>query len=111
MVEKAKIVKSLGESKLALPGLVNEALAANDRAKYLFTLLQSAKGHADNPAGGHSALAAERAPAGVEYASLDKVVAQSAKVKRGGYRIPGAGRIVQEAYVDVARSGGGAPAR
>jgi uncharacterized protein Yka (UPF0111/DUF47 family) len=101
VVEKAKIVKSLGESKLALPGLVNEALAANDRAKYLFTLLQSAKGHADNPAAERSSLVAERAQAGIEDESLDAVVAQSAKVKRGGYRIPGAARIVQAAFGDV----------
>ncbi|MBI2316867.1 MAG: hypothetical protein HYU75_07605 [Betaproteobacteria bacterium] len=103
MVEKAKIVRSLGESKLALPGLVNEALSANDRAKYLFTLLQSAKSHADHPAAEYPALAAERTQAGVEDASLDLVVAQSARSKRGGYRIPQAAAIVEAAYGEVER--------
>jgi len=57
MVEKARIVKSLGEAKLALPELVSAALAAHDRAKYLFTLLQSAKARADHPAAVFSPLA------------------------------------------------------
>ena len=103
MVEKAKIVRSLGESKLALPGLVNAALAANDRAKYFFTLLQSAKGRAENPAAEYSSLAAERAQAGVDDPALDAVIAQSTKVKRGGYRIPGAARILGSACADVER--------
>ncbi len=44
--EKAKIASSLGELKLALSGLTNEALASNDRAKNLVTLLLLATGHA-----------------------------------------------------------------
>ena len=35
--------RELGEQELLLPALVNEALAANDRAKYLMTLLQVAR--------------------------------------------------------------------
>ena len=97
MVEKARIVKSLGESKLALPELLNAALAANDRTKYCFTLLQSAKGRADNPAGEYSSLSAERVQAGMDDAALDQVVGAAAKAN-GGYHIPEAARIVEEAY-------------
>lgn len=46
---KARIVDELGEQALLLPVRVNEALAANDRAKYLMTLLQFARAHADHP--------------------------------------------------------------
>ncbi len=49
MMEKSRIVEVLGEEGLRLPALLNEALAANDRAKYLFTVLQVAQGHADRP--------------------------------------------------------------
>jgi uncharacterized protein Yka (UPF0111/DUF47 family) len=101
MVEKARIVKSLGETKLALPELVNAGLAANDRVKYLFTLLQSAKAHADNPLAAFSHLAAERIQAGIDDASLDEVVGAAAAVA-GGYRVPAAGRVVELAYRDVA---------
>ena len=40
---KTKMVGELGEQALLLPSLVNEALSANDRAKYLMTLIQAAK--------------------------------------------------------------------
>jgi uncharacterized protein Yka (UPF0111/DUF47 family) len=101
MVEKARIVKSLGEVKLALPELVNAGLAANDRAKYLFALLQSAKSHADNPAAALSTLSAERIQAGIDDASLDEVVAAAAAVSEG-YRVPAATRILEEVYRNVA---------
>ena len=103
MVEKAKIVRSLGESKLALPGLVNEALAANDRAKYLLTLLQSARARADRPSAQHPTLSAERIQAGIEDAALDAVVAQSESAGAGRYRIPGSGRILEQAWRNLAR--------
>jgi len=40
---KQQIIDSLGEQQLLLPSRVNSALAANDRAKYLLTLLQAAR--------------------------------------------------------------------
>ncbi len=100
MVEKARIVKSLGEAKLALPELLNAALAANDRAKYFFTLLQSARARADDPAGAHPGLSTERRQAGIDDASFDAVVGAAAK-EGAGYRVPEAARIVQEAYRNV----------
>ena len=102
MVEKARIVKSLGETKLALPDLVNAGLAANDQVKYLFTLLQSAKTRADHPDLACSTLSAERLQAGIDDAALDEVVGTATAVA-GGYRIDGAARIVEQAYAAVAR--------
>ncbi len=43
MTEKLKIVGALGEESLLLPALVNDALTANNRAKYYFSLLQTAR--------------------------------------------------------------------
>jgi hypothetical protein len=49
MSEKTRILDSLNEQALLLPSLVNRALAANDRVKYRFTLLQAAQAHAERP--------------------------------------------------------------
>jgi uncharacterized protein Yka (UPF0111/DUF47 family) len=94
MTEKNRIVDALGERKLLLPALVNAALAANDRAKYLFTLLQMAKSHADRPDGPFSNLRQERLMSGLDDQPLDRVVEQSEPAADGEYRVPGAERIV-----------------
>jgi uncharacterized protein Yka (UPF0111/DUF47 family) len=93
MPEKVRIVEALGERNLLLPTLVNRALAANDRAKYRFTLLQSARTHADQPQAPSSPLRREREASGVEDAELDGVVAGSGKLDGDLYRIPQAERI------------------
>lgn len=49
MSAKPRMVAQLGESTLLLPQLLEEALAANDRLKVCFTLLQAAERHADDP--------------------------------------------------------------
>ena len=46
---KPEVIDALGLDPLLLPGLVNAALEANDRAKYLLSLVQQAKAHADDP--------------------------------------------------------------
>ena len=48
-MKKTEIVGELGEGSLLVPEYVNQALAANNRVKYYFTLLQAARQHADNP--------------------------------------------------------------
>jgi hypothetical protein len=70
---KASIVASLGERKLALPRMVNEALGANDRIKYLFTLLQAARRQADDPIAVLPKLRNERLQAGIDDLTLDEV--------------------------------------
>jgi hypothetical protein len=44
---KSQIVTDLGVYELLIPRLINEALLANDRVKYFFSLLQMAKEHAE----------------------------------------------------------------
>jgi hypothetical protein len=46
---KGHIIGSLGEEQLLLPSRINAALAANDRARNLLTLLQPARYRAEDP--------------------------------------------------------------
>jgi uncharacterized protein Yka (UPF0111/DUF47 family) len=90
---KTKMVGELGEAALLLPGLVNEALAANDRAKYLMTLLQAARGHADQPGDSVTDLKQERLACGISDGDFDRVVERSHGEGPGVYRIPACGQI------------------
>lgn len=90
---KTEMVGELGEEALLLPGLVNEALAANDRAKYLMSLLQAARGHADLPSAGVTDLKQERLACGLGDDDFDSVVERSRGVGRGVYHIPACAQI------------------
>lgn len=94
MTEKTMIIEELGEEELLRPGLVNAALAANDRIKYYFTLLQAARSHAENPVAEFSNLKTERETAGEKNALLDRVVEGSERVGEGIYKIPHAEEIL-----------------
>jgi uncharacterized protein Yka (UPF0111/DUF47 family) len=100
---KAKIVGELGHHELLLPALVNEALIANDRAKYLMTLLQAAREHADHPDQDATDLKQERLACGVAEPDLDGVVGQSHKEGADVYQIPTAGRIHDRLIDNVRR--------
>ena len=102
MSEKTRILNSLNEQALLLPNLVNRALAANDRAKYRFALLQSAQFHAERPDAVASSLRAERLAAGVPDTELDRVVGASVRLGKGRYRILDCARIVRDLFSDVA---------
>jgi len=91
MPGKEKIVEELGD--LLLPNLVNSGLVANDRAKYLMTLLQASREHADHPDAGFMNLKQERTDCGIEESAFDSLVQQSGKVADGTYRIPGIGGV------------------
>lgn len=103
MTEKTHIIDALGESRLLLPALLNEALAANDRSKYLFTLVQMARSHADQPDGQVSDLRAERRAAGIADETLDAVIASGGKVDGERYRIPRVQAICAELYEELQR--------
>lgn len=102
MTEKTRILDSLQEQALLLPSLVNRALAANDRVKYRFTLLQAAQAHAERPDAVTSPLRTERLAAGIQDASLDRVVSESERLGPGRYRIPESPRIIGDALADIA---------
>jgi uncharacterized protein Yka (UPF0111/DUF47 family) len=100
---KARIVGELGEQELLLPLLVNEGLAANDRAKYLMTLLQLARERADNPGLATTNLKEERLACRVAVAELDQVVQDSRKDGPNAYFIPSARKIHEMLLRDVHR--------
>lgn len=93
MALKTKIIEALGETNLILPTMVNRALTANDRAKYLFTLLQMAKSRADFPNAEFTNLSQERLSCGLEDASFDNVIPNSRKLANDTYHIEQARRI------------------
>jgi uncharacterized protein Yka (UPF0111/DUF47 family) len=93
MSAKASIVAALGERRLLVPTLLNEALAANDRAKYRLTLMQSAKAHANFPAEAFSSLRTERLACGITDVSFDDVVAGAVKIGDDSYSLPHAGKL------------------
>ncbi|MDD1715167.1 MAG: hypothetical protein LUQ61_07920 [Methanoregulaceae archaeon] len=88
MTEKQQIIQELGESELLFPSLVNAALAANERVKYCFTLLQTAKGHAGQPDAEQTNLRKERESAGIDDPLLDTVVGGSRMSGDDQYQIP-----------------------
>jgi len=93
MTEKKEIIKELGESQLLLPGMVNAALLANDRVKYYFTLLQTARSRAEHPEREFPDLKGERETAGVDNTFLDNVVSGTVKVGPGKYKMPFAAEV------------------
>ena len=99
---KERIIELLGERKLLLPDLVRRALDANDRVKFLLTLLQSARVAADH-GGDMPDLREERLASGVEDAALDRVVGKSSRRADGVYMIPGAEQLARRALAEVAR--------
>ena len=103
IVEKAHIIDALGEGTLLLPALLNGALAANDRAKYYFTLLQTAQGHAEQPDAPAAELRAERQAAGIAEESYDAIVAESRRGEGGYYRIPRVQAVCTALYQDLQR--------
>lgn len=100
-MEKSRIVEALGEEGLRLPALLNEALAANDRAKYLFTVLQVAQLHADRPGSAAPELRAEREAAGLATAGFDEVAASAAASADGAYFMPGVDRLCERLRAEI----------
>ena len=98
---KERILESLGEDGLLLPQLVGRALSANDRVKYLLTLLQTARAAAD---GSHGVpdLHEERVASRVDRPQLDRVVVASARDSDDRYRIPGSAAVVNGALAELA---------
>jgi uncharacterized protein Yka (UPF0111/DUF47 family) len=86
--EKARIVAALGERRLLLPALINEALAANDHAKYRLTLLQTAKARGDFPDEAFSDLRSERLACGITDPWYDDVVAGTTRRGADSYGMP-----------------------
>jgi uncharacterized protein Yka (UPF0111/DUF47 family) len=100
MAAKHSIVAALGEHGLALPRLIDEALAANDRVKYRLTLLQLARRHADAPEQPLPDLRTERGAARIDAAELDDLP-RGCERAGDSYRMAGAGALLAAAEREV----------
>jgi len=101
VASKQQIIDTLGEQQLLLPARVNAGLVANDRAKYLLTVLQTARSRGENPARWWPDLRTERLACGIADERLDGVVSTAEIVRGDTLRIPGAGRVVEQLYNEV----------
>ena len=93
-MSKTRVVEMLGEKSLVLPALLDAAILANERAKYVLALLQVAAGNAENPSAEAPNLRAEREACGIAEGRLDRVVARSEALGPGVYHIPEAARLI-----------------
>ncbi|HET8997762.1 MAG TPA: hypothetical protein VFN42_13925, partial [Acetobacteraceae bacterium] len=97
---KTGVLGAIGAEDLRRPAEVNAALAANDRVKYAFSLLQMAAAHADQPQLPAATMQRERLACGIDDAALDRFTASASR--RGGiYLIPGAGRLMGQIVADM----------
>lgn len=101
MADKTRIIDALGEPRLLLPTLVNQALAANDRAKFYFTLLQMAQTHADDPQRSTPELIAERTAAGLDEESLDALPTRSTRLEPGRYSMPEVSTLCKRLFCEL----------
>jgi hypothetical protein len=69
-IVKRDVLEELGEPTVLLAALINAALAANDRTKYLLSLLQAARARADAASQPYSSLREERLAAGSRRSGL-----------------------------------------
>jgi uncharacterized protein Yka (UPF0111/DUF47 family) len=97
---KAEVLAAIGETGLSRSAAVNAALSANDRVKYLLSLLQMAAAHADQPEPPPASLKRERIACGIDEPSLDGFTA--AAVRQGpAYHMPGADRLLARIAQDL----------
>lgn len=97
---KTQILTAIGETLLQPAVQLNEALAANDRIKYLFSLLQLALSYAEHPEGSAGTLKKERVACGIDDAELDTVVARS-RMAGKLCCVPGAASILSRVVADL----------
>lgn len=90
---KIKVLEAIGETDLQQAAAVNAALAANDRIKYYFSLLQMAQSHAERPDQSVEDLRRERLVSGVQDALFDKVVVE-ARLLGGRIMLPECRRLL-----------------
>ncbi len=84
---KAAVLAAIGEAELSRPTAVNSALAANDRVKYLLSLLQMAAAHAEQPSQPAATMQDERLACGIDDAALDAFTA-TARREGSAYLMP-----------------------
>jgi uncharacterized protein Yka (UPF0111/DUF47 family) len=97
---KTQILAAIGETALQPAASLNAALAANDRIKYAFSLLQMALTYAEHPEQPASTLKAERIACGIDDPDLDTVIG-GARIVGKSCRVPDAARIFAHIADDI----------
>ena len=97
---KTQILAAIGETELQPAAALNAALAANDRLKYAFSLLQMAVDHAGHPKQEAETLKRDRVACGIDDPTLDATVA-GARMAGASCRVPGAAAIMARIAGDV----------
>ncbi|MGA2882227.1 MAG: DUF47 family protein [Bryobacteraceae bacterium] len=97
---KAQILEAMGEAGLQRSVQLSAALAANDRLKYYFSLLQAAIAHADHPEQPAAILRQERLACGIDDSGLDNVVTATRR-ENGHYRLPNCAEVLQRIAEDL----------
>ena len=97
---KTQILAAIGETVMQPAAGLNEALAANDRIKYFFSLLQLALTYAEHPDQPAGTLKRERIACGIDDPDLDTVVAES-RMSGKSCRVPGAAKIFARVADDM----------
>ncbi|QXX74201.1 hypothetical protein [Methylovirgula sp. HY1] len=102
MTAKIEMVRKLGEQALLLPGLLADALAANDRLKLRLTLLQEAVAHCRDPAAALRNFAAERRAAGLADPQYDVLVSGARALSADRILVPGGKELLKGIAADLA---------
>ncbi|MGD0633325.1 MAG: hypothetical protein ABSA13_03470 [Beijerinckiaceae bacterium] len=97
---KTQVLAAIGETGLQPAASLNAALAANDRVKYIFSLLQMALAHAEHPEQAVATLKRERIACGIEDSGLDTVTSGSRMTGKSCF-IPGAAQLVARIADDM----------
>jgi uncharacterized protein Yka (UPF0111/DUF47 family) len=97
---KTQILAAIGENELQPAAALNAALAANDRLKYAFSLLQTAMAHAEHPDQPAATLKRERIACGIDDPDLDTAVA-GARMAGKSCHVPGAAGIIASIADDM----------
>jgi uncharacterized protein Yka (UPF0111/DUF47 family) len=97
---KMQILAAIGEKELRPVTSLNAALAANDRVKFGFSLLQMALSHAEHPEQPPATLKQERIACGIDDPHLDNVVAEARMIGKRCH-VTGAAQIVARIADDM----------
>ena len=105
---KTAVLEAIGETHLSPSAQIEAALAANDRIKYYFSLLQTAVARADHPEQQPDSLQRDRLACGIENPSLDELAPNSRK-ENGHYRLPGCAAVFERIGDDSSYHGCAGP--
>ena len=97
---KTAVLEAIGETALQRAAQLDAGLSANDRIKYLLSLLQMAVAQADHPEQAPGSLMRERRACGIDDVGLDDMVV-TARRDAERYRLPGSAKLIARIRQDL----------